>query len=304
MTSPSARWEALVPAAALRADDSWWPRPAPRPFRHVVGARTLAPGEWLRPRPHDGPLIAWRRALLDEQGAAAFDALPGTETAGQVVLDLLRAEHGLEAAPGGHPLGHPLDRAGRTVAEDLCLVDISPASGPHLVGASLAMPNRWLLAEKLGRPMLDIHGPVPGYAHQLSGTVDRFLKGLRGHRIMTRANWAITDDSRLFQPAADSRARPGARNGTAADALYVRVEYQTLRLLPEPARDSVLFTIRTAHEPLSALADRPPVAGDLASTIEVMPDADLDYKGVLPYRDAVLDLLRAYARGDTEEEKP
>ncbi len=48
--------------------------------------------------------------------------------------------------------------------------------------------------------------------------------------------------------------------------------------------------------PLSALRDRPHVVSDLAATIEVMPEADLDYKGVLPYRDAVLGLLKGFLR--------
>lgn len=295
MTSVPEALEAALPAEALRADDAWWPKPAPRPFRHVVGARTLPSQEWLRPREHDAPLVAWRRSLLDAQGTAAFSALPGTEIAGQVLLDLLDQQHGLRT--GDDRSRHPLDVAGRLVAEDLCLVDLSGGS-PRLVGASLAMPNRWLLAEKLGQDMVGIHVPVPGYADQLSSTVDRFLTGLREGRIMTRANWAITDDPRLFQPAADSRARAEISVRTpleAAQALHVRVEYQTLRLLPAPSRDAVIFTIRTAHEPLSALADRPQVAGDLASTIEVMPEADLDYKGVLPYREPVLQLLRKYA---------
>jgi hypothetical protein len=283
--------EARLPPEALRAEDAWWPKPAPDPFRHVVGARTLPLEQWLRPRPLDAALVAWRRALLDTEGEAAFRALPGTEAAGQVLLDLL-GHNGKKT--GG--TGHPLDTAGRLVAEDLCLVDVTGGE-PRLVGASLAMPNRWLLAEKLGRPMVDIHIPVPGYAHQLSDVVDRFLNGLREDRIMTRANWAITDDPRLFQPAADSRARRGDRITTpeqAAAALHVRVEYQTLRLLPGPAKNTVLFTIRTAHEPLSALSDRPQVAADLAATIEVMPEPDLDYKGVLPYRDAVLGLLKGF----------
>ncbi len=282
--------EARLPPEALRADDSWWPKPAPDPFRHVVGARTFPPEQWLRPRPHDAALVAWRRALLDAEGEAAFQALPGTETAGEVLLGLLGG-----AADGSR---HPLDTAGRLVAEDLCLVDLADGD-PRLVGASLAMPNRWLLAEKLGRPMLDIHVPVPGYADQLADVVDRFLKGLREGRIMTRANWAITDDPRLFQPAVDSRARQAGTITTpeqAAESLHVRVEYQTLRLLPSPARNTVVFTIRTAHEPLSALRDRPRVVSDLAATIEVMPEADLDYKGVLPYRDAVLGLLKGFLR--------
>ncbi|GAB3279890.1 heme-dependent oxidative N-demethylase family protein [Kineosporia babensis] len=300
MTTPQ-ELEAALPAAALRAEDAWWPKPAPRPFRHVVGARRLPSEQWLRPREQDAALVAWRRALLDAEGARAFAALPGTDLAGDVLLGLIRS---VLASPvedaAGSPSGHPLDVAGRLVAEDLCLVDLADGR-PRLVGASLAMPNRWLLAEKLGQDMAGIHVPVPGYAEQLSPAVDKFLTSLREDRIMTRANWAITDDPRLFQPAADSRAQQGVSVRTpqeAARLLHVRVEYQTLRLLPPPARSSVVFTIRTAHEPLSALADRPQVAADLASTIEVMPADDLEYKGVLPYREPVLELLQDFSMRD------
>ncbi len=300
-----AHLEAAIPAAALRAEDAWWPRPVPAGggFRLTVGARPADPATWLRPRPLDAAILRWRVALLDREGSAAFDVLPGEQEAGEVVLALVRQATAGTAAPGpaapdrGPDGLHPLDRAGREVAEDLCLVRLQDGV-PVLVGASLAMPNRWRLADKLGRPMAGVHTPVPGYASALRSSVDRFLTGLREGRVMTRSNWAITDDPRLYQPASDSRARrPGSLRTArqAADELHVRVEHQTLRRLPAPARDRVLFTIRTAHEPLAALADRPGIAGGLAATIAAMPEPDLDYKGVLPYRQPVLELLHGFA---------
>lgn len=279
--------EAALDPAALRIDDSWWPTdPGPGPFRLTVGARRLDPAHWLAPRPLDTGLLHWKRALLDEQGRAAFDVLPGAQAAATVALSLVS-----EVVAGTVGGRHPLDEAGRLVVEDLCLVDVSGPQ-PVLVGASLAMPNRWSLADKLGRPMSEVHGPVPGYADHIGPAVDRLLAGLRGDRVLARSNWAVTEDPRLFQPAGSSQARRGGTVRSPQDAasrLWVRTEYQTLRALPGTA--GVLFTIRTAQEPLGALADRPRVAAGLAATIARLPAAELDYKGLLPHREPVLDLL-------------
>ncbi|MDR2983200.1 MAG: DUF3445 domain-containing protein, partial [Nocardiopsaceae bacterium] len=62
---------------------------------------------------------------------------------------------------------HPLDLAGRLVAEDLCLMQASDHNDYRLVGASLCAPNRWRLDDKLGQPLDAIHAPVPGYGQAL-----------------------------------------------------------------------------------------------------------------------------------------
>ncbi|MEZ5865467.1 MAG: DUF3445 domain-containing protein [Geminicoccaceae bacterium] len=46
--------------------------------------------------------------------------------------------------------------------------------GYRLVGAFVAFPSRWSLAEKIGRPMPAIHAPVPGLEAAIGGPVGLF----------------------------------------------------------------------------------------------------------------------------------
>ena len=107
---------------------------------------------------------------------------------------------------------HPLDAAGRLVQEDLCLMVLRDGA-PHLDAASLCFPSYWRLADKLGRPMADVHGPVAHYADELAAKVDTFLQRLRPERPVWRRNWSIHDDPTLLPPRPHPapRRRPARR---------------------------------------------------------------------------------------------
>ena len=55
----------------------------------------------------------------------------------------------------------------------------SSGAGPVLQVAVLCAPSRWRLHEKMGRPLADIHQPVPLYADRLAAPVDRFMRHLK-----------------------------------------------------------------------------------------------------------------------------
>jgi hypothetical protein len=166
---------------------------------------------------------------------------------------------------------HPLDAAGRRVQEDLCLLVLRDGA-PHLDAASLCFPSYWRLADKLGKPLADVHGPVPGYRDQLAAKVDAFLSRLAPGRSVWRRNWSIHDDPTYFLP------QPGATRVDLCvpDDLYLRSERQVLRRLATP--DTVLFTIRTQQVPLAALDHRPDVAHNLARIIDAWSPELVAYK--------------------------
>jgi hypothetical protein len=153
------------------------------------------------------------------------------------------------------------------------------------------MPSRWLLADKLGRDLIGVHGPVPGYAEEIGHPTDQLLRRLTGDRVMARTAWTVTDDPALFQPAA--RAWVERDREADAGALWIRTEYQTVRALP--ASGAVLFTIRTAQEPVGALARRPDRAATLLAVIRTLPEEQLVYRGIAPYRAPLLAALEEAA---------
>ena len=235
-----------------------------------MGIRQLATGAWLVADDDRDRDLVRKAVLLDERPAEVFAALdtPEVGAASIEVLELIVDATGTTAVPGDL---HPLDAAARLVQEDLCLLVLRDGA-PHLDAASLCFPSYWRLADKLGRPMAEVHGPVAHYDEELAAKVDTFLQRLRPDRPVWRRNWSIHDDPSYFLPGPTP---PFA--GTAPDGLHLRTERQTLRRLA--TTDVVLFTIRTQQVPLSVLSDRPDIAHRMAAAIASWSPALAAYKG-------------------------
>lgn len=235
----------------------------------AMGTRGIAEDDWLAPDHDRERDLAQKAELFRRRHDDVFAALPTPEV-GAASLEALRL---VEAATGttGDPACHPLDAAGRLVQEDLCLLVLRDGA-PHLDAASLCFPSYWRLADKLGRPLAEVHGPVAHYAEALAAKVDRFLDRLRPERAVVRRNWSIHDDPTYFLPAPTA-----PRPITVPDGLWLRSERQTLRRLT--TAPAVLFTIRTQQVPLAVLAERADVAHRLAAAIEAWSPELVAYKG-------------------------
>lgn len=242
----------------------------PGPPWLTMATRSLEAGAWLLTDDDRERDLVRKAVLLDERPAEVFAALdtPAVAAASVEVLELV-----LEAT--GHPVVppdlHPLDAAGRLVQEDLCLL-VLRGGAPHLDAASLCFPSYWRLAEKLGRPMSEVHGPVAHYREELATKVDTFLTRLRPERPVWRRNWSIHDDPSYFLPGPTAPAEVDPPEG-----LWLRSERQTLRRLR--SADVVLFTIRTQQLPLSVLTERPDLAGRMAAAIAGWSPEMRRYKG-------------------------
>jgi hypothetical protein len=230
----------------------------------AMGTRALDGPLFLRDDDYDRDL-ARKTELLAERHDDVFAALdtPAVLAASREVLALT----GTDDAAGLHPL----DAAGRRVQEDLCVLVLRDGA-PHLDAAALCFPSYWRLADKLGRPLADVHGPVPGYAENLARKVDAFLARLAPGKSVWRRNWSIHDDPEYFLP------QPGPRRVhlVVPDDLFLRSERQVLRRLATP--DTVLFTIRTQQVPLAVLEQRPEVAHRLARIIDAWPPGLVAYR--------------------------
>lgn len=93
--------------------------------------------------------------------------------------------------------------------------------------------------------------------------------------MLERRNWAVLDDPSLYQPAPAAPVA-GVDAGGAGERLWVRVERQTLRRLPETG--AVVFGIRTRQRRLDALG-----AGDrhnLVAALRSIPPDAAAYKGL------------------------
>jgi dimethylamine monooxygenase subunit A len=156
----------------------------------------------------------------------------------------------------------------RAKAEDL-LILIEP--GHYRLGAGiLCFPNRWRLSEKMGKPVIAIHDPVPDYAGDIGTQVDRFLERLRPDRIYTRTGWGLASAATLFLPTPIAPVTPGRGD------YLVREEVQTFRKLPET--EALVFSIRTR---ITAWADVPEERrAAIAETLSELSPAWKAYKSI------------------------
>ena len=166
--------------------------------------------------------------------------------------------------------------AGLWIQDDVCLLQ-EQAGRYHLTAATLCSPSGWRLQDKIGRPMFDIHAPVPGLNKTIGPQIDHVLSKLSPLRPFKRFNWSVKDTAQLaLSPGADWQC-------TKADAaeqsgFYLRVERQTLTRLP--TTQAIAFTIRVYLTPFAKLAKIPGTLVGLESAIRAMSADEARYKAL------------------------
>ena len=256
----------------------------------VMGTRSLDPARWICV---DDDWLAQRdesRALVR---ARRSDVVAGTARDAAVELgariDSWLVAHHPDLVDDGH-IGErdPMAAAALRLAEDLCLLLPGP-TGWELAAASVCFPSYWVLATKIGRPLVDVHGPVPGYAGALAARVDSFLGRLRPGQGVWRRNWSFHDDPSLYLPTHAEHAAPTPVPG----GRWLRSEYQTLLRLE--TANAVVFTIRTQQIPLAGLAARPDRCAAFAQVLRGWSPDQRAYKGAA-VDDALLTWLEDHTK--------
>jgi dimethylamine monooxygenase subunit A len=273
-----------------------------RPF--TIGLKPLDINSWIEVDAHFPEYLAEKRRLYAEETANVLVADEGSKAAQQEVLELLQAHlqtHFPDRA--GSSLGmpesaawHGIAEAGLLVQEDLVIMGQSP-EGWRLTAASVCFPSAWNLREKFGKPMHDIHAPVPGFGEgtRNAGLIDRMFDKLRVDQPVIRWNWSFYGDSRLYHPATDNQMKHRFGEGPITGRVILRLERQTLRKLPKSG--DILFTIRIHNNPLEVLASHPggkTLAARMAEQVASLSAEEVAYKGLVGERDRLLTRVREF----------
>jgi len=289
-----------------------------------IGLKPLEPANWIEVDGHLLPYLAEKRRLYAQIPDRVFVEEDGTRDAQREVLDLLgaylpeqfprthrRTDAGIAVVgAANHPAlpsdlaDAPLVAASLLVQEDLILMRRDD-SGWRLAAGSLCFPSSWSLLEKFGKPLQQIHEPVPGFGPgtRPAELINRMFDGLQGQAV-ERFNWSIQADNALYHPLSNVERIDRATNrptrfpdGDVEAHAFIRVERQTLRKLPS-SRD-ILFTIRIHLDPLAVLArhpDRATLALSFAAQLEALDLDQLDYKGLTSDRDRLIEHLKTMTR--------
>ena len=285
--------------------DALWDVFDGRPHEVRMGLHPLDAGEWTQPvaAPALASELDRKSVLLTERPDDVLASTGGPEVqdaaaelAGLLVTHLVETRSDRYQRRGRQLVLHddgrcwdtdgvdPLDLAGRLVAEDWCLV--TRGSPPILAAATVCSPNRWRLSEKIGRPITDIHDPVPCYRRRLAGPVDAVLAGRS--RLMWRRNWSIQTSPARFQPVAEGPAHP-----EVPGQVWVRSEYETLVGLP--ASGWWVFGIQTTIRPLGDVTSRPALARRIHTAVASLDRRTAAYKDLAAWREPLLAWLAATA---------
>ena len=285
-----------------------------KPFTISMGLRSLDLANWLEFDANYDAELDLKRVLYRTHPYQVFASMPEGLTGSWETLDLIseflktqpatfyesgfshsdfaESNEGLSLrtkleTPSGSRLDHPLVSASLLVQEDLCVM--SRLNGEWvLTAASVCFPSRWDLTEKIGKSLQEIHNPVPHYKERIGTATDTMFDKFDASRPVWRLNWTILDNPELFQPSSGQpRTNPEMTSSELAGLLQLRVERQTLRVLPE-SKD-VLFTIRTHQDSLANIADKyPQFQENLADTLAAASDQTKAYKGWEPFWEQLL----------------
>ncbi|MBT8139106.1 MAG: DUF3445 domain-containing protein [Gammaproteobacteria bacterium] len=162
------------------------------------------------------------------------------------------------------------------VQDDLCL--LQEVAGQYvLTAASLCAPSNWDLREKIGKPISEIHAPVPGLNKAIGKQIDHVLNKLSPLRPFQRFNWSIKDSEALALLPGEAGSAAGQ---AGSESLFLRVERQTLTRLPTSG--AIAFTIRVYITPLAQLASIEGALEALRAAVHAMSAQEGMYKDLVP----------------------
>ncbi len=255
-----------------------------------IGLRPFVSENWLDFDDTFDAFMHEKKRLLNEIPEKVFQAEDDTLDVQTEVLELISKhldEHSLSFEKQDASLP-PLLQAAMMVQEDLVIMRKSN-EGWRLVAGSVCFPSSWSLQEKLGKPLHDVHAPVPDFnkGSRNANMIERIFDNLQLDHPVERFNWSVYNDDALYH---DDRS---SEHMNQQSKCFLRVERQTLTKLPKS--EDILFTIRIYIDPFDALKardDKNSIAKGFIELLQMMKPAELSYKGLDEGRDILVSRLQ------------
>ncbi|XP_065653890.1 uncharacterized protein LOC136080756 [Hydra vulgaris] len=206
-----------------------------------------------------------------------------------------------EVSTARHAKEDLLVRISSLTQEDWVILEWSDASQGYVLTAGVVFfPMRWSLKAKFNKVLVDIHAPVAQFTKNFTSKAHSLMKSMSSESPIWRANWSIFNDLKgpldLYAPI--GHLERNERNnvtdyfgeGTGRELTF-RVEYQTLRKLPET--QCIVFSIRSYQRYLEDFKQFPLFDSEgLLKAIENLNEDEKDYKGAVFWSEAAKKYLK------------
>ena len=180
-----------------------------------------------------------------------------------------------------------LEELARTVQEDLCILRRTD-DGWVLRAAAVCFPSYWSLHEKMGKPLKELHGPVPNMHSSIDRAITKTLDKMERETPVERFNWTLTSDEYLYQPSPIRKQIGEVNSRNIAWKIFIRTERQTFMKLKN---NDILFTTRTYLNSLVTACQDRKLALGLHSSIMNTPSEVWYHRGVDKFGGKVLEYI-------------
>jgi dimethylamine monooxygenase subunit A len=259
--------------------------PVYRPYRWAgadfqLGLRPIRPENWILIGTGHAEMMSQKCERLDNHRPFYYRtlpiSLPAQRELRERVMAHLAADHPQSFEKSGSVVRslltgrmldldddsiEPLLQVSYLIEEDFMLLE-EVGGTMQITAASNAYSSSGRLAGSVGHDVEWAHEPVPQLTDKLGAKIDRVLGSIHAATPCERFNWQITPMATVFFPHDDPHAANAAAMrevlaelcrgpARAGELLWMRVERQTLRRLPDS--NAVAFSLHTYSDPLSSM---------------------------------------------------
>lgn len=265
--------------------------------------------------------ISQRKKLYSEHGKLIIDELTGSQEASRECMEMViqfvcqrypnqfryndwtgvftnEILHTQVDIATAHPLMFLLDH----VPEDFFIVQEDPISGLYRLTAAVGCSAiGWNISQKIGKPLHEIHCPVPDYKERMAFSVDRFFSKVPCDKPIQRGAWGLEVGEPLFLQASSpewnhrNRQDPDLRTSD----IFLRVDWQTLQRLPKSR--AIVFNFKALFTPFTDFRREPYIPRLLLKVLREGKKSIIEYKGSWHTEHKVIPVLEEWAREQEEK---
>ncbi|KAF5372889.1 hypothetical protein D9758_001713 [Tetrapyrgos nigripes] len=197
---------------------------------------------------------------------------------------------------------HPLEVLNGNVPEDFLITLPDEKTGVYKMVAGVSCSSLgWNVQTKIGKPLQEIHGPVPDYKEKMAFSMDRYFSKMACDKPIQRGSWGLEIGQPLWLQDDDPhfKLRETQKPDLKVEDIYLRVDWQTLRRLPRSR--AIVFNFKALFTPMMEFRNEPYIPQLILKVMKEGKKGLLDYKGTWHVEHKAIPALEEWSREQVEK---